>query len=856
MDNIITQSKFPEHILFKALKSHQSRLRKILRYQPIPSNSDDWSSAITRIALKQLEQVLRTTLAIEIEIDDLKLTEMLDLNKLLQSLCSLLESVVNIDLLCLNGGNWAPCHNKYPKLMTLVNVLSSQNWEFDLIAGTEVGSKTLFKVNSDDLVAKIDAAANEFNTSVQNSYLSPLQETEPTTNISQDVGDIEKAREFVGRSKVSLKTLLESLSKPTKCQGAHQLMVQLADSSVESRIDLHLFMSRCSSNVWLETQLESLPSGDNQDWEIHDDVCAMVQESDIDRGILFLATKDQDDDLYLFNPISSRTRSPSYPSKKPTTTLSDLLDHHAFHEGPRNIWIKTKNPFCEQEKRSLAAKLVLGLGYMWGSGYILKSWSPDGVYFLTDVNGVCLRDTPYALCVLEDKETLGESSPFSSEQILAKVLMEIEYGSMKKISSPAELQIAINECLTDDLRRQDYIAEVQNLLNFHRDAKKLSRRINALYSDYSTIARMIIARRLADRIRDTPRITKGKNISSCKYDTLSTSPSGIPHSDRDSSCPHKGSQDSAQWFQGLSKLSHALEMKGYKHDDIAPKIKIAILDTGLDEKYRNNHSRERYNDFVSPAETSYHDPVGHGTQMYQVLRRVYSEAEIYIGRVFETCQATAETADLMTEAIDYAVRCWDVDIIAMPSGFDSDHRGMLKKIIRSTGNEKSVLFFAAAANYSNMKRVAFPARLHRRLKVISMFSTTAKNKPTPDFHPAPDKECRFNLAIFGEHVFVNQTRMSGTSVSTMIGAGLAGRLLAFSHHPNNSNKISHVEDLRAIEGMSAVLKSMAIEENGYDCILPEKLLDGCYDRDVEDHPERLIDYVCSRIGNALDTINY
>ncbi|KAI1439763.1 peptidase S8/S53 domain-containing protein [Annulohypoxylon stygium] len=436
--------------------------------------------------------------------------------------------------------------------------------------------------------------------------------------------------------------------------------------------------------------------------------------------------------------------------------------------------------------------------------------------------------------------------------------MEIEYGSQKKISSPAELQIIINQCLTDDLRRQDYIDVVQDLLNFHGDAKKLARRINALEKDHSTIARMIIAQRLADRITDIPlpdRTTRGKRFSRSKYETFPIPASSVSHnSSQDSSCQDKYLQESMQWFQGLSKLACVLEMKGYKHDTVPPKIKITILDTGLDEKYRNKHPHGQYYDFISPTESSCQDLASHGTQMYQVLQKVYSEAEIYVGRVFETCEASAETADLMTQAIDHAATVWGVDIIVMPSGFENDHKGMLKKITKSTCNDKPVLFFAAAANSSNMKRVAFPARLYKRFRVISMFSTTAKNKPTPDFHPAPNKCCPFNLVIFGEHVVMDKAKLSGTSVSTIIGAGLAGRLLAFSHHPVNVGKILHLEDLRDTQGMSTVLKSMAIHENGYDCILPEKLLDGFDDSGAEDDPEILVDYVRRRIGSALATL--
>lgn len=181
MDTIPTQSEFPEHIIFEAFQSEQRRLRKMLRYQPQPSKLDDGAYGITRMALKQLEQDLRETLRIEIEVDDLKLTAMSNANDLLKSLYTMLESVVNIDLLPPNWENWAHHRDQYPRLITLVNVLKSQSWDFDLVLGAQVDKRTLFKVKSDDMVGKLDTAANQFNTCVGNIYQRPLQEIEPTS---------------------------------------------------------------------------------------------------------------------------------------------------------------------------------------------------------------------------------------------------------------------------------------------------------------------------------------------------------------------------------------------------------------------------------------------------------------------------------------------------------------------------------------------------------------------------------------------------------------------------------------------------------------------------------------------------
>lgn len=163
----------------------------------------------------------------------------------------------------------------------------------------------------------------------------------------------------------------------------------------------------------------------------------------------------------------------------------------------------------------------------------------------------------------------------------------------------------------------------------------------------------------------------------------------------------------------------------------------------------------------------------------------------------------------------------------MPSGFETVHDGILKAIINATSNgEKPVLIFASPSNWSNTREVAFPGRLYKHGRLISMFSTTSRNKPTPEFNPAPSSPGRYNLAIFGERVIIppDQEPLDGTSVSTMIGAGLAGRILSFAHHPDNADKIPSLSHLRLTEGMSSVFKAMSFHENGYDCVQPELLL--------------------------------
>lgn len=209
-----------------------------------------------------------------------------------------------------------------------------------------------------------------------------------------------------------------------------------------------------------------------------------------------------------------------------------------------------------------------------------------------------------------------------------------------------------------------------------------------------------------------------------------------------------------------------------------------------------------------------------------------------------------------TQAINHAVNIeeWGVDIVAIPSGFKDYHPGIFDAISNANDakNKKPVLIFAAPANWGNRDEVAFPARLYWMHKVISMFSTTSQNKPTPSFNPAPIQTARHNLAIFGEQVVIpTEEPLDGTSVSTMIGAGLAGRILSFAHQPDNAGRIPSLSRLRRVEGMSRVFKFMSVPENGYDCVWPERLLP----RDVQKSDAgRVVARVCEAIRTELENL--
>jgi hypothetical protein len=184
----------------------------------------------------------------------------------------------------------------------------------------------------------------------------------------------------------------------------------------------------------------------------------------------------------------------------------------------------------------------------------------------------------------------------------------------------------------------------------------------------------------------------------------------------------------------------------------------------------------------------------------------------------------------------------------MPSGFAQHNEKMYSAIMEAI--YARILVFAAASNYGNLASVAFPAHLYTVSKVFCMFSTTAEVKASPWFNPTAIRKGNYNFAILGHNVILPPLKepVEGTSVSTMIGAALAARILDFSRHPDTRAHIKDADHLKEVEGMSEVFAEMVDDpDNGYHCMAPWKLLPEIADRQIS---EARIE-ISRRISNAL-----
>jgi len=287
---------------------------------------------------------------------------------------------------------------------------------------------------------------------------------------------------------------------------------------------------------------------------------------------------------------------------------------------------------------------------------------------------------------------------------------------------------------------------------------------------------------------------------------------------------------SAEWMKQADAVVEVMALKSAPRN---PRVKVAILDTGVSPSHAYTRTEgfrdHRYWDFV---ENSKGYNTLHGTEMLDLVLRMHAHADVYIARVFETEHSSDKSdAAQMARAIDWAI--WkEVDVMSISAGFVEDYAVVREAIARA--NAAGILIFAAAANWGNMNRVAYPAANDQ---VFCIFASGNLNKVSTVLYNPEPRPNTFNLAFLGNDVDVHRDGRrlsSGTSTATALLAGFVARIIDFSRHRDSTRAGVDSTLLRTRAGMRNLLVHISNKNGRFHCITPWNLVSsqqGSHSRD-------------------------
>ncbi|KAL6823378.1 hypothetical protein V8C40DRAFT_247943 [Trichoderma camerunense] len=290
------------------------------------------------------------------------------------------------------------------------------------------------------------------------------------------------------------------------------------------------------------------------------------------------------------------------------------------------------------------------------------------------------------------------------------------------------------------------------------------------------------------------------------------------------------------WLDNLKRISELVERKR-RQCAVAPEIRVAILDTGLNREFPVFQAKgglmksiieER--DFVNPKPVPMTDTFGHGTFMARLIMECAPGAGIIVARVAENTNELESSRDNIKEAILWAGQIGKADIILMSFGFPHDDPGIRGAIEQVQKDRQENIIFLASAGNSSIEDESFPAR---HPAVISVFATNC-NGVFLQSNARSSTNSAAVLGTFGDDIpsSIKEEFSStypkvcepGSSVATAIMAGISAMMLKYtailpSLVPLQGSPASASDEnlprLRTTKGMEAVLYRLAPEDKDH-----------------------------------------
>lgn len=278
------------------------------------------------------------------------------------------------------------------------------------------------------------------------------------------------------------------------------------------------------------------------------------------------------------------------------------------------------------------------------------------------------------------------------------------------------------------------------------------------------------------------------------------------------------------------------------------RIKVAILDSGIDKKYPGfgDEDCDRIKEVVTfIGGDAAVDTVGHGTHMAAIILRLTKNVDLYIGKITNTSRVTRREAiaeviikassrvcefstdTFWTKGLKYARTTWGVHIISLSFGFDSvQSSDSMGDEIRQCLHD-GIMVFASASNDGGEGSRTYPAKYP---EVICAHTATWRGNKS-ELNPGREEDRNFSFV--GEHVRPiwpakapkDETKIdykSGTSYATPVAVSVAAFMIGYIR--KKMPDFAWVIKPWSPRGMLAIFRMMAVNIDGYDWVSPTRYL--------------------------------
>ncbi|KAK4144818.1 uncharacterized protein C8A04DRAFT_11220 [Dichotomopilus funicola] len=800
-----------------------------------------------------------------------------------KALCDLLERLIDPRLpLKTEPGSLAP--GDHPRLLALAELLRESTESYHLATRSDL---SLFQAPDNKAESDRDLEQLTERNAFFNRLLPPsAQETEasPTAKSNSERADSPAEKSWGDldlRDRAT--TTLSALVNRLECRRSHAIMLKLSEEAHRTiSTELNLRLSACRDKCgWLDLQCSFTESRWTASMAVVKDLCADLGRN-IGQGKALVVMIKQD------GLFGAWTKSQTSSRAMPMETLDQLILNGAFQSmSPRMLFSGCGRRYKPHEKRALAVRL----GYCL-MDFFDRDLSSNRISLLSGTSSQSRSDTLY-LSFDSDWPVLAERTNFRAGHpallSFAKLLLEIEFGDAipyeishhehkTNLATWAELFEMVG--MLEEEHCGSYLAAVSGCLLVHRQISEALRLIGtdgkaaeaairkSLYTEIvckleagvkesTPPSRMKRQRSISpepatQQRKSKTRVIAGRQglVSSGQYHSGLAStpvaitvgePRPIPRYQRrtassstsggqfDDDTPGDYSADICRFADSFINTHRDLYDELIEDPTTVPRVKVAVLDTSLDEGHtyiRRNKSRIREVRSWLPHrdESTGGDLCGHGTHVTNLLLDVAPDCDVYFAQV------AAQVADpvpppprRIAEVIDHAVVEWQVDVISISFGFrDETRQGcdeLRAAVIRAQA--AGVLLFAAASNIGAYGIPAFPAR---QSGVFCIYAGDGKGNSSRTCPTVRNNDV--NFLTLGEGVnsawpqykphgsshYVRTKRKSGTSFATPIAAGVAATFLLYARQNLTAQEAKRFKEY---DKMKDLLARNAHTRHGY-----------------------------------------